>query len=100
MNLKIFIVIVLFILGNIEFISFAQNEENKTADTLSHHSDLSHHNSDLRHSVFGPLSPDQWKFQLSFMNSKNQNVSAFNFYRKNQRDKVLFCSLTNNSAWF
>ncbi|HQF43804.1 MAG TPA: hypothetical protein PK073_12910 [Ignavibacteriaceae bacterium] len=96
MNLKIFIVTVFFILGSIEFISFAQNEENKTADTLSHHSGLSHHNSDLRYSVFGPPAPDQLKFQLSFMNSKKQNVSAFNFYRKNQRDKVLFLSLINN----
>jgi hypothetical protein len=53
---KIFILNTFFILGNIGFISFAQNEINKTADTLSHHSDLSHHNSDLRHSVFGPPS--------------------------------------------
>ncbi len=95
---KIFILNTFFILGNIGFISFAQNELNKTTDSSSHISDFIQHNTDLRYSVFGPPSQDQWKFQLSFINSKKQNASAFNFYRKNQRDKVLFLSLINNGT--
>jgi hypothetical protein len=94
-RIKIFIAVFSLVLGSIESISFAQNEVNKNADSLSHQNNLKH-NSDIRYSVFGPPSPDQWKFQLSFMNSANQNISAFNFYKKNQRDKTLFLSLINN----
>ncbi|KAB2846279.1 MAG: hypothetical protein PHY57_14385 [Ignavibacterium sp.] len=69
-------------MGNIESISFAQNDVDKNADSLLHQTNPPQHNSDLRYSVFGPPSPAQWKFQLSFMNSKDQNISAFNFYKK------------------
>ncbi|NWF87829.1 MAG: hypothetical protein HXY50_00030 [Ignavibacteriaceae bacterium] len=73
--------------------SFAQ--EQKTDTVLSQYP--SHHlNNDERYSVFGPPINDQWKFQASFMNSDHENVSAFNFYSRNQRDKTLFLALINN----
>ncbi len=57
----------------------------------SHQSEI-----DPKYSVFGPPVPAQWKFQASFMNTDHENVSAFNFYQKNQRDKTLFLSIINN----
>lgn len=98
-RIKIFIAVFSIILGNIESISFAQNDVDKNADSLLHQTNPPQHNSDLRYSVFGPPSPAQWKFQLSFMNSKDQNISAFNFYKKNQRDKTLFLSIINNGLY-
>ncbi|MEK6553410.1 MAG: hypothetical protein AABZ54_08190, partial [Bacteroidota bacterium] len=51
---------------------------------------------DLRYSVFGPPRPSFWEFQLSFLKEDGQNVSSFNFYKKNQRNKVIFFKMTDN----
>ena len=51
---------------------------------------------DLRYSVFGPPRPPFWEFQLSFLKEDGQNVSSFNFYKKNQRNKVIFFKMTDN----
>jgi hypothetical protein len=66
-------------------ISLAQEEPPHTKET-----------GDLRYSVFGPPRPSFWEFQLSFLNEDEQNVSSFNFYKKNQRNKVIFFKMTDN----
>jgi hypothetical protein len=53
-------------------------------------------NDDVRHSVFGPPRPAIWEFQLSRMNQGFENVSSFNFYRKDQRNKTLFFKISDN----
>lgn len=52
---------------------------------------------DLRHSVFGPPRPSIWEFQLSYKTEGIENVSSFDFYRKDQRNKTLFFKMANNS---
>jgi len=51
---------------------------------------------DLRHSVFGPPRPSVWEFQLSYLTEGGSNVRAFNFYRKDQRNKTLFFKIADN----
>jgi hypothetical protein len=51
---------------------------------------------DLRHSVFGPPRPAMWEFQFSYMTEGIENVSSFNFYKKDQRNKTLFFKIANN----
>lgn len=51
---------------------------------------------DLRHSVFGPVRPSMWEFQLSLLKEKNENITSFNFYKKNQRNKTIFLKISNN----
>ncbi len=51
---------------------------------------------DPRHSVFGPIQPNQWEFQAAAWKDGGNTGSAFNFYRKNQRNKTLFMRLMNN----
>lgn len=51
---------------------------------------------DLRHSVFGPPRPAQWEFQLSYKNEGVDNISSFNFYKKDQRNKTLFFKISDN----
>ena len=51
---------------------------------------------DSRHSVFGPVQPDMWEFQLGTWYSDNETTSAFNFYKKNQRNKTFFMRYINN----
>ena len=75
---------------------FAQDEGTDKIDTLSLQKHSHQSNADPRYSVFGPPASDQWKIQASFMNADHENVSAFNFYKKNQRDKTIFLSLINN----
>lgn len=53
-------------------------------------------NNDLRYSVFGPPRPSTWEFQLSYLKEENENVSSFNFYKKNQRNKTLFFKIASN----
>lgn len=52
---------------------------------------------DMRHSVFGPPRPAFWEFQISRMSQGTEDVSSFNFYRKDQRNKTLFFKLSDNS---
>lgn len=52
--------------------------------------------SDLRYSVFGPPRPSIWEFQLSYIKENSVNISSFNFYKKNQRNKTLFFKLASN----
>lgn len=54
-------------------------------------------NDDQRHSVFGPPQPATWEFQLSSMKEDGQNISSFNFYKKDQRNKTLFFKIANNN---
>jgi hypothetical protein len=51
---------------------------------------------DVRHSVFGPPRPSIWEFQLSYMTEGIENVSSFNFYKKDQRNKTLFFKIADN----
>lgn len=51
---------------------------------------------DLRYSVFGPPRPSIWEFQLSYLKEELENVSSFNFYKKNQRNKTLFFKIASN----
>ncbi len=54
-------------------------------------------NDDPRHSVFGPPQPASWEFQLSNLKEDGQNISSFNFYKKDQRNKILFFKVANNN---
>jgi len=51
---------------------------------------------DLSHSVFGPPMLATWEFQLSSMKEDGENISSFNFYKKDQRNKTLFFKIANN----
>lgn len=51
---------------------------------------------DSRYSVFGPPQPALWKFQLGYLKDNSNQVSSFNFYKKNQRDRTLFFTLIDN----
>ncbi len=53
--------------------------------------------SDSRYSVFGEPMPAIWEFQLSNMKEDGQNISSFNFYKKDQRNKTLFFKIANNN---
>jgi hypothetical protein len=53
-------------------------------------------NEDIRYSVFGPPRPAVWEFQLSYLKEDSENISLFNFYRKDQRNKTLFFKIANN----
>lgn len=48
------------------------------------------------HSVFGPPRPAIWEFQLSQMRQDAGDISSFNFYRKDQRNKTLFFKVSDN----
>jgi hypothetical protein len=76
--------------------AFAQEDNAHKIDSLSIQNSPDQRNIDPRYSVFGPPQPSVWKLQASFMNTDHENVSAFNFYKKNQRDKTIFLSLINN----
>lgn len=52
---------------------------------------------DLTHSVFGPPISPIWEFQLGYLKENGQNISSFNFYRKDQRNKTLFFKIANNN---
>jgi hypothetical protein len=51
---------------------------------------------DGSHSVFGPPRPAMWEFQLSQTRQDDGNISSFNFYRKDQRNKTLFFKVSDN----
>ncbi len=53
-------------------------------------------NKDFQHTVFGPPRPASWEFQLARMNRGVENITAFNFYRKDQRNKTLFFKVSDN----
>ena len=53
-------------------------------------------NEDLSHSVFGPPQPAVWEFQLSYLKEGTDNISSFNFYKKDQRNKTLFFKISDN----
>lgn len=74
----------------------AQDENRMVKDSISQSQNVGQREVDPRYSVFGKPQNAQWKFQTSFMNTDHENVSAFNFYKKNQRDKTLFLALINN----
>jgi hypothetical protein len=52
---------------------------------------------DLTHSVFGPPISPIWEFQLGYLKEDGQNISSFNFYKKDQRNKTLFFKIANNN---
>jgi hypothetical protein len=76
--------------------ALAQNDETARSDTISEQKHSHHNETDPRYSVFGSPISAQWKFQLSHRNSENIGSSAFNFYRKDQRDKTLFFTIIDN----
>jgi hypothetical protein len=51
---------------------------------------------DLAHSVFGPPIKPTWEFQLGYSKEDGENISSFNFYRKDQRNKTLFFRVADN----
>jgi hypothetical protein len=51
---------------------------------------------DALHSVFGPPRPAIWEFQLAQTRQDDGNISSFNFYRKDQRNKTLFFKVSDN----
>lgn len=72
------------------FFSLVTNSFAQDAHSLTNKSE------DLSHSVFGPPRPPFWEFQLSFLRDDGQNVSSFNFYKKDQRNKVIFFKVADN----
>ncbi|MBI4947094.1 MAG: hypothetical protein HY840_11915 [Bacteroidetes bacterium] len=56
-----------------------------------------HGNADPKHSVYGPPMPAKWKFQLAYDYRQEEGTPAFNFYKKNQRDRTLFFTIRDNS---
>lgn len=50
-----------------------------------------------KYSVFGTPRPPVWEFQLSYIKENAENVSSFNFYRKDQRNKTLFFKISDNN---
>jgi hypothetical protein len=52
---------------------------------------------DELHSVYGPPRPAIWEFQLSQLREDAENISSFNFYRKDQRNKTLFFKVSDNT---
>jgi len=91
------VIIVAYLLGVLLIIpTMAQEQKPIQSDSLSRNNNSHQNNVDPRYSVFGPPQPAQWKFQLSYLNSDNEEASSFNFYRKDQRDKTIFFSILNN----
>ncbi|MCF6270525.1 MAG: hypothetical protein L3J41_12495 [Melioribacteraceae bacterium] len=73
-------------------------ETNKEkTDSLTKPSHSHQRNSDPRYSVFGPPKPAEWKFQLAYEYRKEEGVSAFTFYRKDQRNKTIFFTILDNA---
>ncbi len=60
------------------------------------HSKHGQGNTDPRHSIYGPVRPTVWEFQIGFWSFDNEMVSAFDFYSKNQRNKTFFMRYKNN----
>jgi len=54
-------------------------------------------NRDPKHSVFGAPKSPEWKFQLAYEHRNDEGVSAFSFFRKDQRGKTIFFSVLDNS---
>ncbi|MEN8154406.1 MAG: hypothetical protein ABFR75_10330 [Acidobacteriota bacterium] len=54
-------------------------------------------NTDPKHSVYGPPGSQEWKLQLAYDHRSNEGVSAFSFFRKDQRGKTIVFSLLDNS---
>ena len=75
---------------------FAQEHDSGKSDSTSIEQHSRHQNVDARYSVFGPPIEPQWKFQASLLTSGTERVSAFNFYKRNQRDKTIFFSVIEN----
>ncbi len=51
---------------------------------------------DALHSVFGPPRPAIWEFQLSQTRRDAGDISSFNLYRKDQRNKTVFFKVSDN----
>lgn len=83
--MKYIYLLFLFIFFSLLTYSIAQDEHS-----------LTNKSEDLSHSVFGPPRPPFWEFQLSFLNEDGQKVSSFNFYKKNQRSKIIFFKIADN----
>ncbi|MFQ6677507.1 MAG: hypothetical protein ACE5D0_04230 [Fidelibacterota bacterium] len=60
------------------------------------HSTHGHGNPDPRHSIYGPARPTVWEFQFGIWSRGNEVTTAFDFYRKNQRNKTFFMRYMNN----
>ncbi len=54
-------------------------------------------NEDPAHSVYGPPIPAIWEFQLSYLKEDGKDIQAFNFYKKDQRNKTFFFKIANNN---
>ncbi|MEN8192934.1 MAG: hypothetical protein ABFS12_08960 [Bacteroidota bacterium] len=93
------ILITISLMVFVSSILFAQHGKSSTdkADSLAKPSHSHQRNTDPRYSVFGPPKSAEWKFQLAYEYKKEEGVSAFNFYRKDQRDKTIFFTILDNS---
>ncbi len=75
-----------------------RNEEKKKEKTNKVKKTHSHRrNTDPKYSVFGSPKSPEWKFQLAHDHKNNEGVSAFSFFRKDQRGKTMFFSVLDNS---
>ncbi|MDP2883794.1 MAG: hypothetical protein Q8P51_02080 [Ignavibacteria bacterium] len=70
-----------------QFVSVSSAQEGKAAGVGQQ---------DPSHSVYGPPRPAIWEFQLSQARQDAGNISSFNFYRKDQRNKTLFFKVSDN----
>lgn len=95
-DLKVIIILVYLLGVCLTSPALPQEQKPTQNDSLSQYNNSHQKNVDPRYSVFGLPAPVQWKFQTSFMNTDHENVSAFNLYKKNQRDKTIFLSIINN----
>ena len=103
------ILITISLMVFVSSILFAQHGKPSTdkADSLAKPSHSHQPTTDPSYSVFGPPRPAEWKFQLGYdytrkgdylrNGGKIEGSSAFNFYRKNQRDKTLFFTIMDNA---
>ena len=101
MNKKLFrnISVISLIFGSFLILNLHAEEKKPDDDKKKvKKSDHSHRrNSDPKHSVFGAPTPPEWKFQLAYDHRIDEDISAFSFFRKDQRGKTIFFSLLDNS---
>lgn len=60
------------------------------------HTTHSSRDKDPENSVYGPPQPPEWEFQIAVWTYNDEMASAFNLYRKNQRNKTFFMRLMKN----
>lgn len=93
MKMKQYLFTVLIFLISVSL--FAQDGNTKPDSTKQ--APQGHGNVDPKYSVFGPPMPAKWKFELAYDHRKGAGSPVFDFFKKNQRDKILFFTVRDNS---